>query len=106
MTKLIEAVIFDFDGVVLDSETPEYEAHRRIYERCGAVLTVDEWCDAIGIWTEGHDDRRFATLCERSPHAPARAPDHAERKRNFTAPPPRHPQRGNHAQPPDPTPPP
>src|SRR4051812_7662284 len=28
----LSAVIFDFDGVVLDSETPEYESHRRIYE--------------------------------------------------------------------------
>ena len=37
----LAAVIFDFDGVVLDSETPEYESHRRIYERCGAVLTAD-----------------------------------------------------------------
>jgi HAD superfamily hydrolase (TIGR01509 family) len=94
MTKVIEAVIFDFDGVLLDSETPEYEAHRRIYERCGAVLTVDEWCDAIGIWTEGHDDRRFATLCERSPNAPSRDAYHAERKRIFKALVPREPMRG------------
>ena len=45
------AVVFDFDGVILDSETPEYESHRRIFERCGATLTVDDWCDQIGVWT-------------------------------------------------------
>jgi len=90
----LAAVIFDFDGIVLDSETPEYESHRRIYERCGAALTVGEWCDAIGIWTEGHDDRRFATLCERSPNAPSRDAYHAERKRIFEALVPREPMRG------------
>jgi len=94
MTKFIEAVIFDFDGVILDSETPEYESHRRIYERCGAALTVGEWCDAIGIWTEGHDDRRFATLCERSSSAPSRDAYHAERRRIFDALVPREPMRG------------
>jgi len=94
MTQWIGAVIFDFDGVVLDFETPEYESHRRIYERCGAALTVDEWCDAIGIWTEGHGDRRFATLCERSPNAPSRDAYHAERKRIFEALVPREPMRG------------
>jgi len=41
--SLLRAVVFDFDGIVLDSETAEYESHRRIYERCGASLTVGEW---------------------------------------------------------------
>jgi len=94
MTTFIGAVIFDFDGVVLDSETPEYESHRRIYERCGVALTVDEWCDAIGIWTEGHDERRFVTLRERSPNPPSRAAYHAERRRIFEALVPREPMRG------------
>jgi HAD superfamily hydrolase (TIGR01509 family) len=79
----LAAVIFDFDGVVLDSETPEYESHRRIYARCGVELSVEEWCGAIGLWTEGHDDRRFEMLCERSPQAPAREAYHEERRRIF-----------------------
>ena len=44
-------MVFDFDGVIFDSETPEFESHRRIYERCGATLTVDDWCDQIGVWS-------------------------------------------------------
>jgi HAD superfamily hydrolase (TIGR01509 family) len=79
----LAAVVFDFDGVVLDSETPEYESHRRIYEQSGATLTVDEWCDAVGVWTDAHEDRRFATLCERSARAPSRAVYYAERHRIF-----------------------
>jgi HAD superfamily hydrolase (TIGR01509 family) len=77
------AVIFDFDGIVLDSETPEYESHRRIYARCGVELTVDEWCGVIGTWSEGHDEQWFTRLCQRSPAAPARDDYFAERRRIF-----------------------
>ena len=93
-TMSLAAVIFDFDGVVLDSETPEYESHRRIYERCGVPLTVDEWCSAIGLWTEGHDDQRFARLCEQTSGAPAREAYHAERGRIFASLVPSEPMRG------------
>ena len=68
---MLSAVIFDFDGVVLDSETPEYESHRRIFEQYGAPpLTPDEWCSQIGVWTEGHHERWHARLCAVSPRAP------------------------------------
>jgi HAD superfamily hydrolase (TIGR01509 family) len=76
-------VIFDFDGIILDSETPEYESHRRIYERCGVSLTVDEWCGVIGTWSEGHDEQWFARLRTRSADAPARDAYFAERRRIF-----------------------
>ena len=88
------AVIFDFDGVVLDSETPEYESHRRIYQRCGVTLTVDEWCGVIGTWSEGHDEQWFTRLCERSAGAPAREDYFAERRRIFEAIVPAGPMRG------------
>jgi putative hydrolase of the HAD superfamily len=88
------AVIFDFDGIVLDSETPEYESHRRIYERCGATLTIDEWCGVIGTWSEGHDERWISTLAARSADAPSREDYHAERRRIFESIVPREPMRG------------
>jgi HAD superfamily hydrolase (TIGR01509 family) len=94
MTRLLESVVFDFDGVILDSETPEYESHRRIYERCGAALTVDEWCGGIGLWVEGHDDQRFLTLCERSTRAPSRDAYYSERRRIFDELIPSEPMRG------------
>jgi len=81
--SVLEAVVFDFDGIVLDSETPEYESHRRIYERCGAALTVEEWCDGVGLWNEHHEELRFSVLCERSPRAPDRDTYDAERHRIF-----------------------
>src|SRR5947209_7739244 len=64
------AVIFDFDGVILDSETTEFEAHRLMYEQCGVALTPDEWCDQIGVWVDGHAGRWFKRLSELSDRAP------------------------------------
>ncbi len=90
------AVIFDFDGIVLDSETPEFESHRRIYERCGVTLTADEWCGVIGTWSEGHDEQWFRRLCAQSSGAPSREAYFAERRQIFEAIGPAAPMRGGH----------
>jgi HAD superfamily hydrolase (TIGR01509 family) len=82
---MIDAVVFDFDGVVLDSETPEFESHRRIYEQCGVTLTPDEWCHKIGIYAEEHEDAWFVLLCERAAMPPARHEYEREKRRWFSA---------------------
>jgi HAD superfamily hydrolase (TIGR01509 family) len=87
-------VIFDFDGIVLDSETPEYESHRRIYARYGVTLTVDEWCGVIGTWSEGHDEQWFTRLRAQVEAAPARDAYFAERQRIFDQIVPADPMRG------------
>lgn len=81
----LASVIFDFDGVVLDSETPEFESHRRVFARCGAELTADEWCESIGVYSEEHEAMWHARLRERSPRAPDWAAFDAERRRHFLA---------------------
>jgi beta-phosphoglucomutase len=43
------AVIFDFDGTILDSESSEYHSHRRFFAQHGVELTEEEWCTGIGI---------------------------------------------------------
>ena len=59
------AVIFDFDGVIVDSETAEYKAHRQLFVTHGGDLTVAQWCDTIGICD---DPRRwFDALCRLAP---------------------------------------
>jgi HAD superfamily hydrolase (TIGR01509 family) len=90
----LAAVVFDFDGIVLDSETPEFESHRRIYERCGATLTSDEWCDQIGLWNDSDERRWHARLCRLSAHAPDWAAFDAEQRRIFQALVPADPMRG------------
>lgn len=45
-----DAVIFDLDGTLIDTETPDYEASRRLYEAHGAALSPDEWASkTVGI---------------------------------------------------------
>ena len=52
------------------AKRPEYESHRRIYERCGVELTVDEWCGVIGTWSEGHDEQWFSAAVRTRRAAP------------------------------------
>ena len=47
MQKL-NALIFDFDGLILDTETPEVEVWQVIYRQHGHELPVDEWAKTIG----------------------------------------------------------
>ncbi len=65
MSTTLAAVIFDFDGVILDSESAEYHSHRLLFERFGIPLTVEDWCDQIGIWSEDHERRWCDRLNER-----------------------------------------
>ena len=43
------AVIFDFDGTIVDSESAEFLSHRRYFAEHGVDLTEQEWCQGIGI---------------------------------------------------------
>ena len=44
----INAIIFDFDGVILDTETPLYESWRAMYRRFGADLDRAHFAKYIG----------------------------------------------------------
>lgn len=43
------AVIFDFDGTIFDSESIEFESHRRLFEEYGLTLTETDWCEGVGL---------------------------------------------------------
>jgi len=45
---LIEAVVFDFDGLIFDSETHEYETVAELFAEHGAELPLEVWSDCIG----------------------------------------------------------
>jgi HAD superfamily hydrolase (TIGR01509 family) len=45
---VIRALVFDFDGLILETETPAYETWAEIYEEHGQVLPLDRWFDYIG----------------------------------------------------------
>jgi HAD superfamily hydrolase (TIGR01509 family) len=45
---MLKALIFDFDGLILDTETPEVLVWQSIYREYGFELPVDEWTKTIG----------------------------------------------------------
>lgn len=45
---MIRALIFDFDGLILETETPVYQSWRELYESLGCHLSFDKWADTIG----------------------------------------------------------
>jgi HAD superfamily hydrolase (TIGR01509 family) len=44
----IEAVVFDLDGLILDSETPEYLAWQAVYDRYGLEFPRTAWLQNVG----------------------------------------------------------
>ena len=44
----VRALIFDFDGLILDTETPAYQAWAEIYREHGYELPIETWLDYIG----------------------------------------------------------
>jgi HAD superfamily hydrolase (TIGR01509 family) len=47
-SNAFRAVIFDFDGLVIDSETPIYDIWSEIYRDHGGTLTLEHWRHALG----------------------------------------------------------
>lgn len=45
---MIRALILDFDGLILETEIPDYDAWREVYESYGAALPLSAWEDVIG----------------------------------------------------------
>jgi HAD superfamily hydrolase (TIGR01509 family) len=60
---MFAALIFDFDGLIIDSETPLFDIWAEIYARYGQQLTIDEWQHALG--TQGGFDP-YADLATRA----------------------------------------
>lgn len=44
----MKLVVFDFDGLILDTEAPVYEAWQEIYDEHGHALSFDKWATCIG----------------------------------------------------------
>ncbi|MEW6084665.1 MAG: HAD-IA family hydrolase [Chloroflexota bacterium] len=45
---MLKALIFDFDGLILDTETPEYLVWKNIYQENGFDFPHDDWGRIIG----------------------------------------------------------
>ena len=57
---LPQAVIFDMDGLLVDTETCDYEAWRELHAEHGVELTLPEYCYNAGMY--GSWDRMYESL--------------------------------------------
>jgi HAD superfamily hydrolase (TIGR01509 family) len=44
----LEALVFDFDGLIVDTENPGFISWEEIYQEFGATLRIDDWRHATG----------------------------------------------------------
>lgn len=51
---MLQGAIFDCDGLLADTETPDFEAWRAIYEEHSLPLDPKEWAKNIGV-SKGHE---------------------------------------------------
>lgn len=51
---MIKAIIFDFDGLILDTETHEYEVLQEIFKEHGSELPLSVWGNVIGTSSDFH----------------------------------------------------
>ena len=48
--RALRALIFDFDGTILDTETREFSHWQSLYREHGRELSLGEWQRGIGTW--------------------------------------------------------
>jgi HAD superfamily hydrolase (TIGR01509 family) len=46
----IRAIVFDFDGLIVDTETPVFQTWREICNEYGCDLTLENWSAALGTF--------------------------------------------------------
>jgi HAD superfamily hydrolase (TIGR01509 family) len=56
----IKALIFDFDGLVIDTETAVFRSYQEMYRSLGCELTLERW--ALGIGTTDSEYDPYADL--------------------------------------------
>ncbi len=45
---MIRALIFDFDGLILDTEVPDFQSWQKVYQSYGCCLPFSTWASCIG----------------------------------------------------------
>ncbi len=53
---MIRGLIFDFDGLILDTESTVYRSWRELYQEHGQELPLQEWGQIIGVSPDEHFD--------------------------------------------------
>src|SRR5204862_8032203 len=51
--RVIRALVFDFDGLILDTEEPVYRSWLEVYQAHGEELPFERWVQIVGSTTTG-----------------------------------------------------
>lgn len=62
---MIRALIFDFDGLIVDTETPALRSWQEIFREYGQELTLDWWAQFVGRGESGGTAERLEQLVGR-----------------------------------------
>lgn len=73
---MIHALVFDFDGLILETEEPIYLSWRELYQQFGCQLSFEDWGSIIGTANGGFNPKQSLERC--AGHA---IPEDALRKR-------------------------
>ena len=60
---MIEAVVFDFDGLIRDTELYEYHSFRALLQEYDVELPLDLYCTRVGDYNEGFDPYQYLQQC-------------------------------------------
>jgi HAD superfamily hydrolase (TIGR01509 family) len=52
-SRLIRAIVFDFDGLILDTEEPIYQSWLEVYQAHGEDLPFERWVQTVGSTNAG-----------------------------------------------------
>lgn len=55
---MIRALVFDFDGLILDTEEPVYRSWLEVYEAHGQELPFERWVEIVGSTTASFHPQR------------------------------------------------
>ena len=58
---MIKAIVFDFDGLILDTETPEFDTWQEVFESYGVRLERRTWDLSIGRDSKDFDIYKHLT---------------------------------------------
>jgi len=77
---MIRAAIFDVDGLIIDTETPDYLCWKEIYARCGVSLSAEEYTVQVGVSSgPPHPGVELARRCSQPLDPDALNREHRER---------------------------
>lgn len=63
---MIRGLIFDFDGLILDTELPTYRAWLEVYQAHGHELSLETWSAGVGTWGGFDPHADLEARCGRS----------------------------------------